>query len=203
MEDLFLHDAADSSKLLNAAAAAAAAGRVSHLSLLCFCCLDFFFCSVSHRLTSSKMCLMCIWFIPFVIFAELQSEQTSCLYCWQVQTTYFLYYLLWKLWKCWLEIWSWKISQLSRRGPLDQQLYTRVWSQLCRLLKFKVVCELLCLCWTDCELVRLKLFIAQECSTPMEMWHLLCFPLSNEPVNIQLFALIGSYANRMEAQDSK
>lgn len=39
MEDLFLHDAADSSKLLNAAAA----GRVSHLSVLCFCCLDFFF----------------------------------------------------------------------------------------------------------------------------------------------------------------
>lgn len=40
MEDLFLHDAADSSKLLNAAAAA---GRVSHLSLLCFCCLAFLF----------------------------------------------------------------------------------------------------------------------------------------------------------------
>lgn len=39
MEDLFLHDTADSSKLLNAAAA----GRVSHLSLLCFRCLEFFF----------------------------------------------------------------------------------------------------------------------------------------------------------------
>lgn len=37
----------------------------------------------------------------------------------------------------------------------------------------------------------------------MEMWHLLCFPPSNEPVNIQLFTLIDSYTNRMEAQDSK
>lgn len=41
-----------------------------------FLLFGLFFCSVSQRLTSSKINLMCIWFVPFVIFAELQ---TSCL----------------------------------------------------------------------------------------------------------------------------
>jgi len=37
--------------------------------------------------------------------------------------------------------------------------------------------------------------------TYMEMRHLYGLPLSNEPVNIQLFVIIASYANRTGEQD--